>query len=285
MSFDAIRWALAQQLPALQKLVLICLSDCVNVKAGNNECWPSQQQIAKVTGLTRQSVNKQIQGLVAADLLEIHRQHDPRSGHKRPSLYALSMPSKVNDVDIGQSQRELHPKSTTLTSKVNDVDNYKEYESGNNQEYTKKDARENTRGFVSENVDKSNPKKSTRRAKQDDRKTEVPDWLPKSAWQEWLKHRKQIKSPMTAYAQALLIKKLDGLRAKHDPVELLETAIVNGWKSVYEPRGNGNGTGKAKLSTTERSAKACNDWYESRHGKPLDADERQPVEIHGTRLQ
>lgn len=59
----------------------------------------------------------------------------------------------------------------------------------------------------------------------------------KEALNDFIEHRKAMKKPMTEKALKLLIGKLDGLADNDaDKIALLNTSILNGWLSVYEPR-------------------------------------------------
>lgn len=70
----------------------------------------------------------------------------------------------------------------------------------------------------------------------------IPDWLDKELWESFLQFRKEVKSKMTDHAQDLAIKKLDKWRkAGHDPKEIIENSIINGWKGLFEPKGNHHG--------------------------------------------
>ena len=67
MSIRAIVWAFEQECPSpAAKLVLIKLADHCNEEG---ECWPSQGRIAADTGLSRETVNRQIPRLVASGLI------------------------------------------------------------------------------------------------------------------------------------------------------------------------------------------------------------------------
>lgn len=54
MSVRAIGWAMEQQLPPLQKLVLICLAD--RQHPDHNGCWPSIARLQLDTGMSRASL-------------------------------------------------------------------------------------------------------------------------------------------------------------------------------------------------------------------------------------
>ena len=61
--------------------------------------------------------------------------------------------------------------------------------------------------------------------------------LDLETWEEFRIHRKKIKKPMTEYAEKLMIKKLTKLQSEgHDPNQLLEESIANGWQGIFEPK-------------------------------------------------
>jgi len=64
---------------------------------------------------------------------------------------------------------------------------------------------------------------------------EIPPHVDKELWNAFIDQRKKMKSPMTDYAKKLLIKdliKFGGLAN-----EALSSAIKNGWKGVFMPKG------------------------------------------------
>ncbi len=66
----------------------------------------------------------------------------------------------------------------------------------------------------------------------------LPEWIDAQQWAEFLAHRKQLKKPMTEYAQHLAVKVLEKFRAAgHDPKASIDQSILNGWQGLFEPRG------------------------------------------------
>ena len=66
-----------------------------------------------------------------------------------------------------------------------------------------------------------------------------PEWIPLDTWNGFLEHRNDIKAKFSVKAQELTVKKLDKWRTKgHDITEILNNSIMNGWKGVFEPKGN-----------------------------------------------
>jgi len=65
--------------------------------------------------------------------------------------------------------------------------------------------------------------------------------VPLDIWNSYLLYRKEIKKPMTEYAQKLALEKLKRWEEEgHDPIEIINTAIMNGWSGLFKPKGNKN---------------------------------------------
>jgi uncharacterized protein YdaU (DUF1376 family) len=84
----------------------------------------------------------------------------------------------------------------------------------------------------------------------------LPDWVPKLAWDEFIKSRKGLKATPTDHAKDLLVKDLAKLKEQgFSPGEILETATKNSWKGLYppSPQRYANGSGHSeKRSTTDQ---------------------------------
>ena len=63
----------------------------------------------------------------------------------------------------------------------------------------------------------------------------LPEWLPESAWSDFIEFRKSFpKKPFTFRAQQLAITELTKLRDKgHDPVEVINQTIFKGWPGLF----------------------------------------------------
>ena len=77
--------------------------------------------------------------------------------------------------------------------------------------------------------------KKERKTSYDEILSEIADEELKSLYLEYIKMRKLIKAPMTDRALQMLISKVNTLEPDNtdNQKELLETAIMNNWKSVY----------------------------------------------------
>jgi biotin operon repressor len=85
MSFQSMAWAVEQELPALQKLVLLMLANCANHYTG--QCNPSHDRLAKECGMSRDSVKRAISELEGKGLIEVRRQM--QNGVNLPNQYVL----------------------------------------------------------------------------------------------------------------------------------------------------------------------------------------------------
>ena len=66
---------------------------------------------------------------------------------------------------------------------------------------------------------------------------QLPEWLDLETWDEFKKHRKNVKKPMTEFAEKKMLIKLGKLKDEgHDPNKLLEESLINGWQGVFEPK-------------------------------------------------
>lgn len=100
MSFQAMTWAVEQELPALQKLVLLMLANCSNHHTG--QCNPSHERLAKECGMSRDSVKRAIAELSEKGLLEIHRK--TKDGVNLPNQYVLRVGSSVGGVGADSTE-------------------------------------------------------------------------------------------------------------------------------------------------------------------------------------
>ncbi|PXX15871.1 ArsR family transcriptional regulator [Paraburkholderia tropica] len=94
MSFQAMTWAVEQDLPALQKLVLLMLANRTNPDTGR--CDPSHDKLSADCGMSKDSVKRAIAELADKGLLDIRRQ--AQNGVNLPNQYTLRVGSSVGVV-------------------------------------------------------------------------------------------------------------------------------------------------------------------------------------------
>lgn len=98
MSYDAIRWAMGQDVAsAMTKFLLVAMADCVNAEAGEMVCWPSYAFLARRTGMNTKTVESSVYKLKYLGLLVdtgrragdtgkvvVYRLNDPKTGFIQP---------------------------------------------------------------------------------------------------------------------------------------------------------------------------------------------------------
>jgi uncharacterized protein YdaU (DUF1376 family) len=65
----------------------------------------------------------------------------------------------------------------------------------------------------------------------------LPDFLPADLWADWAKFQREKGKALTETSVKLQLRKLTTLRdAGHDPVEVIENSICNGWQGFFPPK-------------------------------------------------
>lgn len=92
------------------------------------------------------------------------------------------------------------------------------------------------------NTDNKPSIKERKKTSYDEILSSIEDESLRETYLEYIKMRKLIKSPMTDKALTMLISKVNKLAPNNIAMqkEMLETAILNNWKSVYPPKNNQN---------------------------------------------
>src|SRR6266705_1905740 len=66
---------------------------------------------------------------------------------------------------------------------------------------------------------------------------ELPDWIPKEAWDGWVEMRSRIKKPLTKRAIGMAISKLwDFKNRGYDIAKILDASTFNCWQGLFEPK-------------------------------------------------
>lgn len=191
---------------------------CDHYNRDEKRAWMKQETLAKLTGYTRPTVNAALQALEDVHGLitsETRRYDDGRNAAK---VYRLN--TRVKEIDSGESRV-----NEAYTDKVNAVDTVRVKEIDNkNQEHR--------------TVNQEPKKKRERKGHEFDPLTvDLPEKFDRDLFVGFCDVRLKKKSPMTAYALRLFLKKHGGL-PKDELDARFEKAIVAGWLDLYPVDGN-----------------------------------------------
>ena len=219
MSFMILHWAGRQTTGSMAgKAVLMALADYAN---DNGEAWPSTAAIAE-----RAEMNVKT---VAAALAQLERKRviaDTRARVGRTcQVKAWTLgPSRT----VANDNDGTNPVGPATTQSNAREDPPKRKPSVSSAKATRKRVTEPVR----ETLSSGNKFPSESRARE--RKDDLPDWLPRPAWQSFTGMRREKGKPVTRCAVRLLIAKLDTLRhSGHDPAAVLLQSVINSWTDLY----------------------------------------------------
>lgn len=178
----------------------------------------ADEQIAQITGLSRQNVNKAKKELLSMNCLFMD---DNRIGvNKEVSAWQFSKCLQVSNL---VSKAETLSVSSLETNEVSSLETHKRH--------TLKTKKDTITPIV--------PKKKKSPFKTFDPLTaEIPEWLPHEEWVSWVQYRKEInKAIKSQQTVALSIKTLSRCRDMgYPPGEIISRSIGNGWQGLFEPK-------------------------------------------------
>jgi hypothetical protein len=78
---------------------------------------------------------------------------------------------------------------------------------------------------------------------------ELPEWLPKNLWEQYVDFRFEIRKPLTLKARDMAIRTLEKLRHEgNDPTDVIEASMVSGWTGLF-PVKKGKGPARHRAET------------------------------------
>lgn len=179
-----------------------------------DEFFCQQERLCEDTCLTEYRLRNAMKNLEKFGLVSIVKKGLPAKNY-----YCLSEETFLNLMNI---QSTSGTKFDTTGSNKSDTTS----EGNSDSTYKKQDIKNNNK--------KINKKKERKTTSYDEILSAVTDDSLRDLYLEYIKMRKLIKSPMTDRALTMLIKKVNELEQTTDRQKmLLETAIMNNWKSVY----------------------------------------------------
>lgn len=195
---------------------------CSFTGAGDS-CFPTRKKICFDLNISNDSLSKYLQQLVQNGYIQIKQIKE--NGRFSHNVYTL-------------------PDTKLPCPKISDTE---EVERGKTD--TKNNSVKSNNSFKSNIEEKKKERKPTG---YNEILSSVPDEELKELYLEYIKMRKLIKSPMTDRALTMLIKKVNELETSTERQKLLlETAIMNNWKSVYPLKDKGTGQPAPKQETPQ----------------------------------
>ena len=176
----------------------------------------ADEQIAQLTGLSRQNVNKAKKELISMNCLFM----DGNQIGVNSEVSAWQF-SKCLEVSNFVSKLETKNVSKLETLNVSKLETHKRHSLK-----------------TKENINKPpiSPKKVSQ--KFDPLETELPDWLSAETWLSWVTYRKEIgKSIKSKQSVTQAINVLSrSLEKGYTPEEIINQSIASGWQGIFEPK-------------------------------------------------
>ncbi|HCS6973402.1 replication protein [Escherichia coli] len=176
----------------------------------------ADEQIAQLTGLSRQNVNKAKKELISMNCLFMDG--NQIGVNREVSAWQFS---KCLQVSNFVSKLETKTVSKLETLNVSKLETHKRHSLK-----------------TKENINKPpiSPKKVSQ--KFDPLETELPDWLSAETWLSWVTYRKEIgKSIKSKQSITQAINVLSrSLEKGYTPEEIINQSIASGWQGIFEPK-------------------------------------------------
>ncbi|EAA3915668.1 replication protein [Salmonella enterica subsp. enterica] len=176
----------------------------------------ADEQIAQLTGLSRQNVNKAKKELISMNCLFMDG--NKIGVNREVSAWQFS---KCLQVSNFVSRLETKNVSKLETLNVSKLETHKRHSLK-----------------TKENINKPpiSPKKVSQ--KFDPLETELPDWLSAETWLSWVTYRKEIgKSIKSKQSVTQAINVLSrSLEKGYTPEEIINQSIASGWQGIFEPK-------------------------------------------------
>lgn len=244
MSFEALSWAWAQQLKQGPKLVLLALADYAD---DDGVCWPGFDALSEKTSMSRSSVVESIKALEQAGLIVIEKRADAR-GYRASNRYQLNI-SNVRNPDSGTKVQNPDAGETKVrNSNVGNPDsgsrsqaksiasaNVRNPDSGKSKVRNSESKVRNPDPNLQREPKNSSPNGDSLRERASALDlSALPADLSPAVWQDWLKHRKAKRSPITTQTVVNQIAAELGkaVAAGWTADDALAEAMAAGWTGV-----------------------------------------------------
>lgn len=166
-------------------------------------------------------------------MIDIKRGQVPTSYRKMADAWGWGVNRVVNFLKLLKNEKMLDT-ATDTGFVVITICNYEKYQSSLTNSDTQSDTQSNT---VTDTAADTNRIKGKERKRKNPPIVPPPGGVDGSIWSAYLDHRRQMRKPLTESAAKLLTKKLEGFaHAGHDPNDILNESIINGWQGIFAPK-------------------------------------------------
>ncbi|MDF8360180.1 helix-turn-helix domain-containing protein [Achromobacter anxifer] len=250
MSVQAMTWALSQRIvtEASARHVLLCLANYAGSKGEG--AFPSVATLAEDTGLSTRTVQAKLRELEAMQVIQRGNQDLVaayiRRADQRPVCYDIDLSrgepaaprvehsedQERGEVAAPRDERGANDDATGCSSRRHGV-----------KLTTSRGAAAAPEPSLNHQGTINKPKGARKRSPGFDPMTlELPGWMDTELWGRWVRHRVQIRKPLTEEAAKQQVKDLAGFRQQgHTPEAVIANAIGKSWQGLFAPGGQVTG--------------------------------------------
>lgn len=212
----------------LRKLVLIKLADNAS---DSGECWPAVATIAFECEISERSVQNHIRQLVADGFVRVEERRGA-NGVNRSNIYHLSFnndganPAPYQNGSISEGANAAPYGASPAPQGAN----------GAGGEGASPAPR--TSQLLDPVIEPKDPPLPPKgKSKFDPLLVELPEWLPRQVWSEWVAYRRQLQKPIkTQYGVTGAINKLEEFRRQgYTPMVVISHSMANEYRGLFAP--------------------------------------------------
>lgn len=236
MSLDATTWAWRQNVRPTLKLILLSLADRANEE---HQCFPSIERLVHDTGLNRKTVLANLRELASEQcgLVEITKRKNAKGQHMRNIYTLIGVPDR-HKREMNPEQKEQHE------TPVNTIGHSPGTKNG-----TRPENQDDETGTKIAEIDENHVPLSAKTMSQKwDTNLSVnlllsiggdETLLDLEAWDDFVRHRVEVKEPLNETAAQRAYKLLAKL-PKEEQSECVDRSILSGWRGLFPEKLRGS---------------------------------------------
>lgn len=191
-------------------LMLLAIADFAD---DDGRAYPAVQTLASKCRILPRGAQKLIAALRQSGELQVCQNEGP----KGTNLYRITLLSAGVQRDRGVQQDRVSVGTRGDVQQDAKPLSARTYEPSMNHQEPSKVARKRAAAFDADAV-------------------ELPDWLPRPIWADWVADRRERRKPISSRAAAGQLKRLAELRNEgHEPEAVIGNSIANGYQGLFAP--------------------------------------------------